>query len=58
MGQTKRENRVHNIFDPQIRKKHHREKDGSIGHIYIIRKNILLNTNIQNFFEYNILIFL
>ena len=47
MGQTKRENRVHNIFDPQIRKKHHREKDGSIGHIYIIRKNILLYIQIS-----------
>ena len=46
MGQTKRENRVHNIFDPQIRKKHHREKDGSIGHTYIIWKNILY-INIQ-----------
>ena len=34
MGQIKRENRVHSIFDPQIRKKHHREKDGNIGHIY------------------------
>ena len=57
MGQIKRENRVHSIFDPQIRKKHHREKDGNIGHIYKLGGKKRNFNILFKYFQRNIYIF-